>query len=113
VSDLGPDLGRKLRAFQELHRVTGAALADLIAALPKETPAAPGPGRPPVRATPEQTAEILRLHSTNGRLSRREIGRRVDLPRRTVDRVLKEHAVAQNSPWLARNPSPIELDEIP
>jgi hypothetical protein len=126
VSGLGPDFARRLRDLQELElleshhlRIAGevrhrkkAVLAELIAALPKETPTAPRPGRPLLRATPAQIAEVLRLKHTNGKIGLRVIGERVGLSWHLVQRILDEHAPSENTLDPSENPGPVEQGEI-
>ena len=70
------------------------ALAELEESLPQVEPDPVRPGRPWVIPSEAQQREVLRLAHSNGRLGLREIGRRVDLSWRVVERILASH----NSP---------------
>jgi hypothetical protein len=89
------------RAFQ-LALV--AAMEELERLLPEPEPSsAPKPGRPPKQLSDPQKAELLRLRNTNGKLSEREIARRIGASRYAVGKYLTEHEpVAEN---VAENPS--------
>jgi hypothetical protein len=98
-----PEQARKLRALGQLLDAAGDVVADLVDSLEDEEPR--GPGRPRVEPTAEQVRELLRLVHANGRLSERELARRVGLHRRVVRRTLEEHAVVQNAALVAQKPS--------
>lgn len=105
MSDLPPELVTRLRQvcrFAELLAETAASLEEL---LPPEEPRNGRPGRPRAAATAKQEREILRLRHTNGHLGLREIGRRVGVSWRVVQRVLDDHEAASQNPLVpSQNP---------